>query len=455
MKNNKIFICPHCYQEIEASPECKHCGKSPIRSVGQINVNNPIKPVSNTIVEQPAYVENPLKLLQETQIVNPVTPQAVKAIDFGIETIEDIFKVLKKNPEFSDWGQYGNVTVKSEGDYLLFNYNALATYEGTWNAFERMSRGLIIDKVKHQLLAYPFDKFFNWGQHGWATESKIDYVTAKMDGSLGVCWFDYQRDMWRITTRGSFNSEQAIWATNHLNRQYGVRLSELSKSYTYLFEIIYPDNRIVVDYGQYEGLILLAARVNIGSYPFEKLKRLRYIANQLLCPIAPMTVFDKVEDIIDYIPNLAGIKKEGFVSVHVDGTRWKFKGDDYLRIHKVISTLSFKNVLKAVSEGTYLDWIEAIPDEFLSEIKDMRAIILSTVDKAEKDIDTAYDVIIQNIVLDTDELLGGTYRKIFAQNVKELYPKLAPFLFRKLDKKLDRKFIFQKWDFSGLEGQYT
>ena len=58
-----------------------------------------------------------------------------------------------------------------------------------------------------------------------------------------------------IATRGSFVSEQAIVATNILHQKYA-HIS-LNTAYTYLFEIIYPQNRIVVDYGTLEDIILI------------------------------------------------------------------------------------------------------------------------------------------------------------------------------------------------------
>ena len=40
---------------------------------------------------------------------------------------------------------------------------------------------------------------------------------------------------------------------------YHTDLGTLDREYTYLFEIIYPSNRIVVDYGSSRRLVLLAA----------------------------------------------------------------------------------------------------------------------------------------------------------------------------------------------------
>ena len=65
-----------------------------------------------------------------------------------------------------------------------------------------------------------------------------------------------------IASRGSFISEQAEWANNFFffNDELQQHVENSFKDeYTYLVEIVYKSNRIVVDYGDYEGLILLSA----------------------------------------------------------------------------------------------------------------------------------------------------------------------------------------------------
>jgi RNA ligase len=79
-------------------------------------------------------------------------------------------------------------------------------------------------------------------------------VYDKLDGSLGILYF--YDDKPYIATRGSFTSEQAERANKIFQKKYSHL--HFNKEHTYLFEIIYPENRIVVDYGAKEDLILLA-----------------------------------------------------------------------------------------------------------------------------------------------------------------------------------------------------
>ena len=130
-------------------------------------------------------------------------------------------------------------------DYFIYNYGPKAQYERIWNDITIQCRGLILDS-NYNVIARPFKKFFNLEEH---TNDNIPLmpfeVYEKMDGSLGILyWID---DKPYIATRGSFESDQAIYATNILHNKYKYVIPKLDKSKTYLFEIIYPENRIVVN----------------------------------------------------------------------------------------------------------------------------------------------------------------------------------------------------------------
>ncbi len=170
-----------------------------------------------------------------------------------IETIADLQQLVRDG--YTDWAALGDVKVIQKDDLLLFNYTDRAQWAGRWNPFERMSRGLILNHVTGEIVARPFDKFHNWGERGMTTDAPIVSVAEKVDGSLGVS----RRDEWGnilISTRGSFDSDQAIWATCWLNRNYPPALLSLwPAECTFLFEIVYPENRIVIDYSGWSGLV--------------------------------------------------------------------------------------------------------------------------------------------------------------------------------------------------------
>lgn len=345
-----------------------------------------------------------------------------------IESIEDIVRLVL-DPSFEDWQQFGHVTVRRKDDLLLFNYNAMAQYSETWTYFERVSRGLIINHTTGEIVARSFDKFFNWNPNGqYSTDAPIISITEKMDGSLGIL---YRVDgEYRMATRGAFESEQALWATDYLNQHYA--LSDLSNELTLLFEIIYPKNRVVVDYGKREDLVLLAARNRFtGDYlPFSDVEKFGEKYDFAL----PKTYdFADVDSIIDNATALDA-NHEGYVAEFADGSRFKFKSLAYLKLHKLISTLTLKNVLKAMQAGTIEQILETVPDEFLDETRQWINEIEQTIAAIQRDTQAAFDI------------APKSSRKEFAQWVMTNHQPLRRYLFAMLDEKDIVPLIYQHHD---------
>ena len=111
-----------------------------------------------------------------------------------IKTIRDLQDLVSDG--FDDWRSLGDVRVVEKDGLLLFSYQ----HPDEWNAFERMSRGLIIEKGTGNVVARPFDKFFNWGERGRKTDAPISYVQEKMDGSLIIVY--WHEGTYHTATRG-------------------------------------------------------------------------------------------------------------------------------------------------------------------------------------------------------------------------------------------------------------
>lgn len=334
-----------------------------------------------------------------------------------IETIKDI-QLLLVADKGRDWGQYGNVSAKHKNNLTLFNYTAAATFERRWNFFERTSRGLIINNQTGEIIARPFDKFFNWGEGERITDASILSVTEKMDGSLGILY--RHNGQFKIATRGSFDSDQALWATKHLNERYDLKSFDLDYDYlTLLFEIIYPENRVVVDYGRHKGLTLLAARDRFDGF---------YLSHPCLVDMGECFGFSVVNqcDFSDPAELLKAKKtlppnNEGWVVEFSDRQRFKFKGDEYLRLHRLVSSLSFKNTLAAFVDGNVQEIIDTVPDEFLDDVK-------SWINEIQE---TTYDITKQ--VTEAFKDAPTSDRKTFAMWVTTEHQDMASYLFAMLD----------------------
>jgi len=143
----------------------------------------------------------------------------------------------------------------------IWNYTEKVQYEGLWDEVTVQCRGLITEDTTGTILVRPFKKFFNYeevvGKGVIPSQGDYVYIQEKMDGSLGIL-FSYE-DEWIMATRGSFASEQAIKGLEIVKSKYF--LGSWSKEYAYLVEIIYPENRIVVNYGE-EKIVFLSVVLN-------------------------------------------------------------------------------------------------------------------------------------------------------------------------------------------------
>ena len=100
-------------------------------------------------------------------------------------------------------------------DVRIFNYTQQCQFDKAWDDITKQCRGLILNVKTGEVLARPFPKFFNYGEHvekGWPIPTETPEVYEKLDGSLGILYY-LNGKPW-IATRGSFTSDQAVWATN-------------------------------------------------------------------------------------------------------------------------------------------------------------------------------------------------------------------------------------------------
>lgn len=248
-----------------------------------------------------------------------------------------------------------------ETDYFIYNYGPRAQYERIWNNITLQCRGLILDS-KYNVIARPFKKFFNLEEHSKSDIPKSPFeVYEKMDGSLGILY--WIEDKPYIATRGSFESDQAKKANQILNEKYSHTFSKIDRSKTYLFEILFPENRIVCNYGDLEDLVLLAIIDNktgldceLESIGFPLVKR-----------------YDGIND-INSLKELEEENREGFVVKFENGFRLKIKFEEYVRLHRILTQVSTKTIWQNLSEGNDFDEIlNRVPDEFYNWVKDTKS----------------------------------------------------------------------------------
>lgn len=315
----------------------------------------------------------------------------------------------------------------SECPYYILNYTPAAQYGWKWTRATINCRGLIVDE-NWNVVARPFKKFFTieqWKElrnsvhHLYGVKYKNMFdgpynVQPKVDGSLGIlyCCPDGK---YQIATRGSFESEQAIRATDILDRVYNfnqwVNQCEnpvLNNDYTYLFEIIYPENRIVVNYGDCEQLILLAV---IDNETGKEIIIDSGGPNQTnifnLFPIVERFMFNDWRNLRELnVPD-----EEGYVVHFLDkDIRVKIKFDNYLRLHKLVAQMTPKNILEqiiALGVNHVKENIKDLPDELYNEAETILYRFLAHYQDFRQRANILYDV------------AKNMLRKEFAINFKE------------------------------------
>lgn len=251
------------------------------------------------------------------------------------------------------------------GNLVAYDYTDKCTYDKAWDEYTSVARGIVFEKSTGELIAKPFPKFFNLGEmpetYVGSLPNESYTVTEKMDGSLGIIY--YYEGEWRVNTRGSFSSEQAIKAKEMLSNY---KFDSAFQRLTYLVEIVYPENKIVVNYGDEEKLVLLTAYNIWGEeVPY---KTLTLMSKTLNIPLANVYHYTIEEMMV--LKKTMPKDEEGFVVRYESGLRVKIKGDEYLKVHRIISCLSPLSAHEAMVNGVVRrDYLEQIPEEYRNEFQ--------------------------------------------------------------------------------------
>lgn len=312
--------------------------------------------------------------------------------------------------------KYISVQKHPTENLFIYNYTQKAQYDKMWNEETMACRGLIMDG-NGNVIARPFKKFFNFEEIEGKIPNDNFKVYEKYDGSLGILYWIGNEPF--IATRGSFISDQAIKATAILRT---IDCSTLNRNYTYLFEIIFPENRIVVDYGKDEKLVLLAIIETASG------KELPLESN----------IFETAKLYDGF--NLDLIKKsqkenktdEGFVLKWPDDFRLKMKNEEYVRLHRLVTQVTARSIWDLLRNNQPIDeLLDRVPDEFFNWVK-----------KTTENLNNAFAEIELSALLSCDEAMNFKSRKEQAEylfkNAK--YPHIA---FAIMDKKPFKEAIWK------------
>jgi RNA ligase len=190
----------------------------------------------------------------------------------------------------------------------------------------------------------------------------------------------------KIYTCGSFISEQAQWANNFF--QKNINSNHLEKGVTYLFEIIYKENRIVVPYLE-DSLCLLSAYDMRGiEFTQNKLEKIAKMTNFQRPKIYNFDSLDKAlktTEVMNYT-------QEGYVIRFKNGVRIKMKGNEYCRIHRLISRITPKAIWEIMLNKDDLEQIrKELPEEMETDFTQIVNIFEKKLSEVLLDIKNVYN----------------------------------------------------------------
>ena len=219
------------------------------------NIRNKIITIINSL-EVEKQAEN------IASIKNPNIPLEELSLDYTIDQLTD--KELLNYLGTILW----TVSINENENLMLLKYNECIWNTG-WHNYAKECRGKIIDKNTLSIVSYPFDKFFNLNENKDSEETFVSEkireakkvsLTNKLDGST-IIVSKYNGEP-LITTNGAFKNEQTEWAKEIFNEKYSTFINNVQANYTFVFELIHPDNRIIINYGDTKDLYLIAVRDN-------------------------------------------------------------------------------------------------------------------------------------------------------------------------------------------------
>ena len=293
---------------------------------------------------------------------------------------EDWFVLLKKSP-------YELIIHEYPDGRVLFKYIQFAS--DFTEELVREARGIILQKGTWDIVCLPFSKFFNFGEpNAYDLNLLNSIIIEKIDGSIIKVYF--YKGKWRVATNGTIEAEDATTYDDKTTfkdlffdvlslTKFEELTSLLYKDTTYLFELIHPMNRVVVDYHEKKELIFIGARCNI-SFVDDNIFQLQYqFVDQFDVIRLPKLYAINIHDLSELSAiadkaNISGADFEGFVVAETKDFkvigRVKIKSPKYLKLHRLTGGEGVtNNIINILLDGEQ-DEFEAYVNQLPSYIKD-------------------------------------------------------------------------------------
>lgn len=321
------------------------------------------------------------------------------------------------------------------GTLAIFNYGVGADFS---NPIVQEARGIIIWLEECKVVCWPFRKFGNWSEP-YADEINWEHaeVQEKVDGSIIKHWYNPITDKFQWSTNGVMDAKDAKLASNPSKTYFDLiqeaidysgmdkdtyhSLFENHYGVTDIFELVSPENKIVIQY-PVTNLYYLGSRSTINGAEFFNYEFVGYF------PMPKTYSLKTFKDCIKAAEALNAedkVTNEGFVVVdksnYPDGYhRIKIKSPQYVALHHAVSSI--------ISKDKVVDLIYKGIDE--NQLPDVRVkCVVHFYKYALTELEYKIDRYIEYVRNLNEELNGD--RKAVANTIKK--DRLAPFGFKALD----------------------
>ena len=308
---------------------------------------------------------------------------------------------MKQHNNWKDDFKNLGIKINEDEQFYIFNYDIDCDFS---SSLVQEARGIIIDKNTLEVVCWPFNKFFNYHEKYAAN---IDWSTArvqqKLDGSIVKLWFNKYTNSWQWSTNGVINAKNAqtdkspkyhnfrelvLGCDNYID----IPWPALEKDKTYIFELVGPDNKVVIDYTT-NHLYHIGTRSNITGKEYDTYLGAAVHGGFIDHP--KEYSLNSLQDCLIAIDYLNGevLTDEGFVVVDAKRRRIKIKTSEYLFYHRFCNNnLTKKMVIELLqTDDISVDNIikqypifEDMINHYQSEIERIDIEVVKSISKARR-----------------------------------------------------------------------
>jgi hypothetical protein len=310
-------------------------------------------------------------------------------------------------------------------DKFSLNYDQIKVKNG--NPIAEQCRGLVLRPLSIlikddgrdmpvgdvDVLAWPLDRFYNLGQE---CEAPVDWsdpklrVFEKLDGTMCILYWDPKTSNWDVATRsvpeadlpfqqGSVLTGDEISFADLFWRAFQETLEALDpecitgnesmwnlletfdKDLTYVFELTTPMNRVVVRYDCFRVTLLAARNIRTGYELVLDNVDIGYIPKA-----QTWASLNEPRMLSEFVNNADPAKLEGCVVLDSYWRRVKVKNKAWVLSSKAkdLVTVSRRNALAAIIDGTVDDVIPLVEETIADKLREMQAQLAAYIKVVDK-----------------------------------------------------------------------